>query len=316
MSADPPVLVPLGGGAGSDSLESAILAGPEDRIQVAIRRLSAVGATLSVDPETVEALVPGEPWVLELRNGQRIEGTLAWATEGEAGFAFVHPVDVVGTLARNLAILPAERRRVPRIELRHTVGIRCGREFELARTRNLSQAGVGIETALDLAPDDAVQIALDGLPTLSGHVRWMQDGHAGIAFDAEVAWQVLMPWLRHAQHSPTQGSPGAPRRALHDELRGFLATHKDAVRVEAPARVRRGANWWNVRVRSLTPQLVEFDASAHFEKGTPLWIALPRIAGWPATVVEGEDGTYLAEFRLPLREQDFAIFAPQRKALR
>ncbi|MEI9850729.1 MAG: PilZ domain-containing protein [Sphingomonas sp.] len=160
LFADPPAALPAPIPGSEGALDAAVLVGESDRLDVAIRRFSAAGAVLSLPA----ALEPGEAWILELRNGQCIEGSVAWATGTEAGFAFARTIDVVGILARNLAILPAERRSVPRVELRQIVGIRCGGEFELARARDISQAGVGIDTALHLAPDDEVQIAFDGLP--------------------------------------------------------------------------------------------------------------------------------------------------------
>ncbi len=126
-----------------------------------------------------------------------------------------------------------------------------------------------------------------------------------------------MPWLRQTQRNPSRAANAAPLRALHEEVKGFgLSNDKHAIRVDAPARVREGAHWWNVRVRNITPHLVEFEAEALFDKGAQLWVELPRIAGWPATVIDGDGhGHYLAEFRLPLRQHDLAQLGGPRQAI-
>ncbi len=76
---------------------------------------------------------------LELANGQSLPGRIAWTEQGSAGFLFDTPIDVIGTLARNLAALPAERRSVPRVELHQTICVRRGNQVEFTRSRNLSQ---------------------------------------------------------------------------------------------------------------------------------------------------------------------------------
>lgn len=296
LSSEPPGSLAVAPVDGDNAYEAAWLTSESQRHDCLIRKFSAGGAALRI----AAPIEPGELLTLELPNGQAIEGHVSWAIEDEAVFVFDAPADVVSTLARNLARMPDERRRVPRVELRHAVGIRHGELFEIARTRDLSQAGLGIETRLPLSENDEVQVAFDGLRTMAGTVRWARDGKAGIFFESEIPWQHLMPWLRAAQRSPSH--PPAPRL---DESRDFgLGKDKTAIRLDAAARVRTGVHWWNVHIRMLSPLVVEFDATASFAKGTQLWIALPGTAGWPASVVEANDGHYLAEFRLPLRKHD------------
>jgi len=308
LCAELPASLPSGFHDGDAVLDTAWLTGNSQSHACLVRRFSAAGATLRV----TDCLDVGEAGALELLNGQAIAGHIDWCTEGEAGFVFDAATDVVSTLARNLAILPAERRQVPRVELRHPIGIRHGEAFEICRTRDLSQVGVGVETRLALAPDDMVQIALDGLRPMQGSVRWASGNKAGIAFGTEVPWQTLMPWLRQAQKAP----PPRAARTI-EEAPGFgLGKDKAAIRLDTAARVREGVRWWNVQVRILTPTLVEFEAAADFAKGAQLWIWLPGTTGWPITVLENAHGHYLAEFRLPLRQHDLDQLAPSRLAQR
>lgn len=308
LGADLPAALPAPSGDSESALDTAHLAGESSRETCLIRRFSAAGATLRL-PRAVE---PGEAFILELRNGQTIPGTISWSDAEEAGFVFDAPIDVVGTLARNLAILPAERRSVPRVEIHQTISIRRGNNVEFARMRDISQSGVGIETDLALQVDDPVQLAVDGLRPIGGVVRWANRGLAGIAFSEELGWQTLMPWLRQVQSHPMRGA-AQRAHAIHEEERGFgLAADKNVIRLDSPARIREGVRWWNVLVRNLTPTLVEFEAAASFAKGAQLWLSLPGTAGWPTTVIEAEGHRYLSEFRQPLRQHDLALIAPGR----
>ncbi|MET0309137.1 MAG: PilZ domain-containing protein [Sphingomonas sp.] len=286
------------------SLETGVLASATDRHVCSIRKLSAAGATLSIAAE----LAHGEAMHLELANGQRLEGTIHWSTAEEAGFVFDAAIDVIGTLARNLASVPDDRRQVPRVELQQTVGIHRGDRIDFVRARNVSQGGVGIEARIDLAIGDPVQITFDGLRPLGGAVRWVRRGLAGIAFDQELSWQVLIPWLRHVQRSP---APGARPVAIGQEPEGLIPD-KQALRLDSPARVREGVRWWNVRVRGLTPFLVEFEAHTLFAPGAKVWIDIPGIGGAPAKVIETRHGRTLCEFGLPLRQEDLRILSGTR----
>ncbi len=308
LGADLPAALSAPIGEADHALDTALLVGEAARALCHIRRFSAAGATLRI----TSLFEPGEAYILELRNGQTIPGTISWQGDAEAGFVFDQPIDVVGTLARNLAILPAERRRVPRVEIHQTVTVRRGNNVEFARMRDISQSGLGIETGLALQVDDPVLLAIDGLRPIDGIVRWAHDGLAGIAFSEELGWQTLMPWLRQVQSHPMRGT--TPRAStLHEEERGFgLAADKQMIRLDTPARIREGVRWWNVLVRNLTPTLVEFEAAASFAKGAQLWLSLPGTPGWPTTLIEVENHRYLAEFRLPLRPHDLALIAPQR----
>ena len=309
LSAEIPASCPPPSLAGNTAHDTGWLVGDQGRLPCSICKFSSAGATLRM-PDPPEQ---GAACALELGNGQCIPGVISWRDDDEAGFLFDSPIDVVGTLARNLAILPAERRRLPRVELRQIVGIRHGTDFEFARTRDLSQAGVGIEASLKLTQDDRVQVAFDGLSPLGGVVKWAEAGKAGIAFDAELTWQTLMPWLRKAQANPGR----APPQRTVDEAPHFgLGANKQVVRMNAAARVREGTRWWNVQIRNLTPFLVEFECVTPLAKGTQLWFWIPGFTGWPASVIDTDGHHYLAEFRLPLRQHDLDQLLPSRLAAR
>jgi hypothetical protein len=88
-----------------------------------------------------------------------------------------------------------------------------------------------------------------------------------------------------------------------------LIPDKQAIRLDTPARVREGVRWWNVKLRAITPQLVEFETRAPFANGAQLWISLPNIGGGPASVIEAERHRFLCEFRMPLTPRDIGRIA-------
>lgn len=261
--------------------------------------IGPAGARLRVDGRLAEQA----PALLRLEAAEPLAARTLWQEAGEAGLAFAAPVDILGLIARNLARASADRRRLPRIELRHLVGVRRGGEVEQFRTRDISQGGIGIE-ARGLAVGEAVQLTFDGLRPLDGSVRWVRGSTAGVGFTEEIGWQTLLPWLRSLQLLPGPQGSADTDGLLQDKL---------ALRLDLAARVREGVRWWNCRIHALTPHQVEFEARQRFAPGANLWVALPEIGGGPVRVLQTRHGRTLGEFRLPLRDGDLRQLAAGRR---
>lgn len=283
-----------------DGLDTGQLASGGELVDCGIHWIGRAGARLRIERELAESV----PIQLHFGTAEPLIGRTLWSDGIEAGLAFDMPVDVLGMVARNLARATAERRRLPRIELRHTVGVHRGGEVQQLRTRDISQGGVGVE-ARGLGVDEAVQLTFDGLRPLDGTVRWIAGETAGIVFSEELGWQTLFPWLRGIQQAPGSQAGGS-------ELDGLLQD-KLALRLDLPGRVREGVRWWNCRIHALTAQQVEFEARQDFGAGAALWIALPEIGGGPARVVRARHGRTLAEFRMPLRDSDLRLLTASRR---
>ncbi len=298
LGATPPESVPVR--AAPEYLDSAWLVRGETRHHCLIRKLGAVGATLQL----LAPVAAGDGFTLQVDSGPPLDGAIGWADAGEAGFLFDQRIDIVGALARNLAGLPADRRSVPRVELDQAVSVRRGPRVQFARARNLSQAGVGLQLGFELFEDEAIEVAFDGLRPVSGRVRWVRDGHAGVAFDTELSWQMLMPWLRQIQDRPSRIDVARPA-GIQDLEAGFgLNTDRTALHLDAAGTARQGSRWWNIRVRSLNAVVVEFEADTPITMTTQLWILLGGTTGWPATVTESQGNRSLAEFPVPLRQHE------------
>lgn len=293
LSSDLPT-TPGAEAASATQFDAATLIEGADTRPCAVRRLSVVGATLSLQA----ALEGFTPTHLQLSPAQSIAGRLCWHDSNSAGFLFDKPIDVIFTLAHRLANLPAERRQMPRVELNQTVSMRQGDVISFTRTRNISQGGAAFELSQPAAVGDSVQLCFDGLRPIDATVKWSSGKLAGVEFEEQLSWQQLMPWLRAAQLSPVI----TPRLAGEG-----LIPDRHAIFCDIPARVREGVRWWNVRLRAITPQLVEFESRAPLQPGMALWISLPHVGGAPAIVMECDYNLFLCEFRLPLRDSSLSL---------
>tara|TARA_R110000782_G_scaffold78276_1_gene154863 strand:+ start:60196 stop:60852 length:657 start_codon:yes stop_codon:yes gene_type:complete len=78
---------------------------------------------------------------------------------------------------------PDRRSTERQISVLINAGIAYRDQDALCRIRNLSAGGVMIESPLDFAMDEPVLLQLRTGRTISGVVRWVSEGRAGIAFD-------------------------------------------------------------------------------------------------------------------------------------
>ncbi len=262
-----------------------------------VHRITAAGATLTV----TGPITHGERATMELPFGVSAAGSVVGDDPDSLAFRFDAPLDVVAALARCLAALPAERRQMPRIELRQRLCIRHGDQVDFAWTRNLSPAGLGIEIRAPLRVGEVVEITLDGLRPIAGEIRWTEHGQAGIAFAEEIGWQILMPWLRQVANR----RPAVAQEPMAGSV-SPLGAVKNAIKLDAATHVRSGSSWWNAQITSLSSALVEFESDTEFAPLCGLWLSLPQIGGWPIRVIECHGARHVAEFRLPLRPHEMA----------
>lgn len=283
----------------ADDAAPALLFGPDGKRDCFVHRITAGGLNLTVSGSVSH----GERATIELPFGLAADGWIDGQNPAALAFRFDQPLDVVGALARCLAALPAERRQMPRIELRQRLCVRHSGQADFGWTRNLSTSGIGLETRAALAVGEQVELTLDGLRPLTGEVRWAERSQAGIAFDEELGWQTLMPWLRkHASAAPRPAAAPGP-----DTPPSALGAVKDAMRLDLPTHVRSGVSWWNAQLSALSSALVEFESATEFAPRSSLWMSLPEIGGWPIRVIECHGARHVAEFRVPLRPHEMAL---------
>lgn len=160
--------------------------------ECSIRNISPLGATLCGDLKKA----PGEEVALELATGQRPAATIEWASAGEVGIRFKQPIDMLALINRKLVSQPAERRAMPRVEIRCTLYLKWCENLVPAVLRNISAQGLQLE-GQDLPPRGTfVGLFVEGLNIPPGEVVWQKDELAGIELFEELSWSSIIPWIR------------------------------------------------------------------------------------------------------------------------
>lgn len=162
------------------------------RWNCSIRRISPLGATLRGDV----ALAQGEDVAVELANGTRPQGRVDWSRGGEAGVVFKQPIDLIALINRNLVSQPAERRAMPRVELRAQVHLKWSASVAAAILRNISAQGLQLEGDGLPARGTFISVFIDGLNVPPGEVVWCKGNLAGIELLEDLSWTSLIPWIR------------------------------------------------------------------------------------------------------------------------
>ncbi|MGF1550336.1 MAG: PilZ domain-containing protein [Sphingomonadaceae bacterium] len=136
---------------------------------------------------------PGDEVKLELQSMAPIPGEIIWSRDRYIGVRFDEPVDLDRVLAsRTPEGLPV---RPPRIELAARARLRCGADYFQAPLLNLSQGGARVECDCPQCIGRGIVMTVDGLGTIEGTVRWVEDGYAGIAFNERLGFDRLTAWL-------------------------------------------------------------------------------------------------------------------------
>jgi hypothetical protein len=178
--------------ADNGPFEAGVIHDGGSRQTCAIRRISPLGATLR--GKTGKA--PGDEIAVELATGHRHAAQIDWIEGGEIGIRFHSAIDVLALINRKLVSQPAERRAMPRVEVRCGAFIKKGEDFLPVTVRNISAGGLQVEG--DALPPQGtfVSIFVEGLIVPAGEIAWRKDRLAGIELLEELSWTSIMPWVR------------------------------------------------------------------------------------------------------------------------
>jgi hypothetical protein len=177
--------------------EAGVIHHSGSRLDCAIRRISALGATLRGKLNKA----PGDEISVELATGHRHAATIDWVERGEAGIRFQQPIDVLALINRKLVSQTAERRAMPRVEIRCSAFVKKGEDFLPVTIRNISAGGLQVEGDGLPVPGTFVSIFIDGLIVPSGEIAWCKDKLAGIELLEDLNWSSIMPWVREQVRS-------------------------------------------------------------------------------------------------------------------
>lgn len=171
-----------------------------------IRNISAGGMMI----RAYSPLPIGASVAVELKQGDPVNGLVQWVEDGLTGIAFHSPIDVLGLLAP-----PGDgpKPRLPRIEVDCTAWVRQDAEVIRTRLINVSQGGVRIECAAQLAVGADAVVTLPGLTPAAGVVKWSEGNSYGIGFNRPIVLSELVEWLKEQQQAeqrrkiPVQKAP-------------------------------------------------------------------------------------------------------------
>ncbi|GGE04835.1 hypothetical protein GCM10011515_25540 [Tsuneonella deserti] len=156
-----------------------------------IRDVSQSGVSL----RGFHALPVSDSLWLELQSGERYAIRPVWSRGLEAGFRFLHPVEVGAVVA--------EAGRFPRRQLRLAISFGVELAFLGGRMRaqvvNLSQQGARIECDGLLAIDQPLRLCSGPLPEVRARVRWRQGREYGLVFDDTFSLSQLAVFAAGAQ---------------------------------------------------------------------------------------------------------------------
>jgi hypothetical protein len=151
-------------------------------------------------------LARGTKASIELNTGRRLQGTIIWYRNEQAGMEFDQPVDVEDFLAPEPAVPCGPKPRLPRIGVNRVVTVRSGARLYRAPAVDISQGGMKIATDAIHEGDEVVVLLADFKP-IPGSVRWSKAGCSGIAFDQLLPLRCLSHWVK-AQRLQEKGPAG------------------------------------------------------------------------------------------------------------
>jgi hypothetical protein len=157
-----------------------------------IRNISAGGMLIRVYSE----IEPGTRLSIELKHGEPIDGAALWANDDLVGVGFDQPIDVLSLIT---SPADAPQPRMPRLEVNCTAWVRDGAIVHRAKAVNISQGGVRVASASNIAAGAQVTVTLPGLPPEQGAVRWNDGQSCGITFNRVLALSQLVAWVGEQQ---------------------------------------------------------------------------------------------------------------------
>lgn len=159
-------------------------------------------------------LARGTKVSIELNTGRRLQGTIIWYRNEQAGMEFDEPVDVEDLLAPEPAVPCGPKPRLPRIGVNRVVTVRSGAHLYRVPAIDISQGGMKVATDALQAGAEVVVLLADFKP-IPGVVRWSKAGCSGVAFNQLLPLRCLSHWVK-AQRLQDKGRAAArPAGARH-----------------------------------------------------------------------------------------------------
>jgi len=156
-------------------IRAAKLISPEGEFLCVVRDASELGVSVRL----FHPLPKDVPLSLEMPNGDVIELERVWEEDGKAGFSFASQVEM-----DRIVDSPSRfARRAVRVNVDVPCELLAGVRRVAGTIHNLSQQGALISTPDKLSLMQRVKIRADGMPEITGKVRWRRNDSYGLSFE-------------------------------------------------------------------------------------------------------------------------------------
>ena len=176
---------------------------------------------------------------------------------------------------------PMQERAERQMTVLINAGIRRGADDGLCRIRNVSAAGLNIETSLALDIGDSATVVLQSGRVLACAVRWMKDGRVGLSCAGDPAEA-----LQQERAVPADEAMVAEALRFERRLPVQLAVHGFVHQCDLESISIRHAVLTSVRTNVQPPQV--------------LTVSIPGLGDFPATARGSKDGCLLVRFNAPI----------------
>jgi hypothetical protein len=156
-------------------IRAAKLIGPAGEFLCVVRDASESGVSVRLfHPLPAEVSLS-----LEMPNGDSLPLERVWEEEGKAGFRFAGKVDI-----ERIVECPSRfSRRAVRVNVEVPCDLLVGIRRVPGTIHNLSQQGALITTLEKLSLMQRVRIKAEGMPEITGKVRWRRNDSYGLSFE-------------------------------------------------------------------------------------------------------------------------------------
>jgi len=156
-------------------IRAAKLISPEGEFLCVVRDASETGVSVRL----FHPLPKDVPLKLEMPNGDCLALERIWEEEGKAGFSFADQV----AMDRIVECPSQFSRRAVRVNVDVPCDLLAGIRRVKGTIQNLSQQGALITTPEKLSLMQRVKIRAEGMPEISGKVRWRRNDSYGLSFE-------------------------------------------------------------------------------------------------------------------------------------
>lgn len=136
----------------------------------------------------------GEPVMVALLDGDRIEGEVVWQDGNSVGIKFCSWISVDAVLDKSTCKPSGLRPRSPRLALDLAITIRSDSFIADARMFDISQRGAKLHFLKQLPIDGRIQISCDDNRPVTGSVKWQAGDLLGIEFHRVLGIEELASW--------------------------------------------------------------------------------------------------------------------------